>query len=178
MRYETKLITRISAALMLMITPLIGINIVNIILQTPTMYLAYAPIKLLGYSISINQDIVQIGEHSLRFISACTATSAYYLLAILILLTKDIRLKKGIKIFAVGALLILLMNLIRIDILLIVLAEKGINMFRSLHLIFWEVVSSVYVAAVWIFLVKKFGIKKIPALSDMKELYKKSIRKR
>lgn len=176
MKYEKKLAIRVGAALILMIMPLIGFNVFNIVLQKPTMYIAYIPIKILGYQISINNDIISIGEHTLRFISACTATSAYYLLAILVLLTKDIRLKRGVKIFVTGALLILLMNIIRIDLLLIVLVENGVNMFQSIHLLFWEVVSSIYVAAVWISLTVKFKIKTIPAVSDMQYLYKKSKR--
>jgi exosortase/archaeosortase family protein len=174
MKYETNLIARVSAAIAIMVTTLMGFNIVNIILQTPTMYLAYAPLKLLGYNISITGTLIHIGDHTLRFISACTATSAYYLLAILILLTKDMSLKKGIKIFITGSLLILAMNVIRMDILLVVLEEKGINMFQSLHLVFWEIVSSVYVAAVWIFMIKKYKVKTIPALSDIQTLYAKT----
>lgn len=174
MKYEKKLIIRIGAAILLMIMPLAGINIFDIILQKPTMYISYIPIKLLGYNISINGNLIQIGDHLLRFISACTATSAYYLLAILILLTKDIKLKKAGNMFLIGTLLILAMNIVRIDILLIVLMEKGTNMFESLHIIFWEVLSSLYVATVWIFLIKKFNIKTVPAVSDIKELYKKS----
>ncbi|MEM4244930.1 MAG: pacearchaeosortase [Candidatus Nanoarchaeia archaeon] len=171
MRYETKLIIRVAIALAIFLIP---INIFNIALQKPTMYISYAPIKLLGYDIKIEGETISIEGHYLRFISACTATSAYYLLAILLLLTKDIKPKKGIKMFVAGTLLILAMNIVRIDILLIVLVEKGINMFQALHLIFWEVVSSIYVAAVWIFLIKKFKVKNIPAISDIKELYKKS----
>jgi exosortase/archaeosortase family protein len=146
-------------------------------MQKPTIWLSYIPIKILGYPISVEGNLITLGENTLRFISACTATSAYYLLAILILLTKDMGLKRGMKIFIAGALLILLMNIVRIDILLIVLAEKGVNMFTSLHLIFWEFISSLYVAAVWIFLVKKFRIKNIPAITDIKELYRKTKRK-
>ncbi len=171
MKYETKLIIRVAIALAIFLIP---VNIFNVALQKPTMYISYAPVKILGYDISIDGNIINIEDHNLRFISACTATSAYYLLAILLLLTKDIKPKKGIKMFIAGTLLILGMNVIRIDILLIVLVEKGVNMFQTLHLIFWEVVSSLYVAAVWIFLIKKFKVKSIPAISDIKELYKKT----
>ena len=174
MRYETKLILRVGTAILLMVIP---INIFNLLLQTPTMYASYFPIKLLGYDISINGDLIEIGEHTLRFVAACTATSAYYLLTILILLTKDIKLRRGIKMLVTGALLILLMNVVRIDILLIALMEKGINMFESLHIIFWEFVSSLYVVGVWIFLIRKFKVKTIPAVSDIKELYKKTRRR-
>ncbi len=178
MKYEPKFLIRVSAALILMITPLIGLNIFNFLLKDITLYLTYMSMKAFGYGIIIQGDLIIIGEYTLKFITACTATSAYYLLAVLILLTKDISLKKGIKTFFVGALLILLMNLVRIDILLVVLVEKGINMFESLHIVFWEVISSLYVGGLWIFLIKKFRIKTIPVLSDMKELYKKAKKKK
>ncbi|MFH1210312.1 MAG: pacearchaeosortase [archaeon] len=177
MRYEKSLAIRVILTIVILALPLIGLNIVDMIMQKPTIWLSYIPIKILGYPISVEGNLITLGENTLRFISACTATSAYYLLAILILLTKDMGLKRGMKIFIAGALLILLMNIVRIDILLIVLAEKGVNMFTSLHLVFWEFVSSLYVAAVWIFLVKKFRIKNIPAITDIKELYKKTKRK-
>ncbi|MFH1332039.1 MAG: pacearchaeosortase [archaeon] len=171
MRYETRLMIRVGAALALMLIP---VNIFHILLTLPTLYLSYLPIVLMGYKITITGNIIEIGEHTLKFISACTATSAYYLLAILVLLTKDIKFKRGLKIFIIGSLLILAMNIIRIDALLIVLMESGVNMFQTLHIIFWEIVSSLYVAAVWIFLVRKYKVKSIPAISDIKELYKKS----
>ncbi len=178
MRYEPKFLIRMGAALALMITPLVGLNIFNFLLKDITLYITYASMKAFGYGIITQGDLIKIGDYTLKFVTACTATSAYYLLSILILLTKDISLKKGIKAFLVGALLILLMNLARIDILLIVLIEKGINMFESLHILFWEVISSLYVVGVWIFLTKKFRIKTIPVLSDMKELYRKAKKKK
>lgn len=172
MKYEQKLVTRVAIALLLMIVP---INIF-LILKMPTVYVSYVPIKLLGYGISINGDLISIGGHSLKFIEACTATSAYYLLAVLILLTKDVGLKKSIKMFAAGTALIFLMNVLRVDISLVILMERGVNLFKTIHVFFWEVVSSVYVAAVWVFLVRKYKIKSMPVISDAKELYKKARR--
>lgn len=170
MKYETKLFLRVSTAVILLALP---INIFEILLKIPTMYLSYITMKVIGYNIALNGDLITIGEYTLRFISACAATSAYYLLSILILLTKDIKLKEGIKMFAIGSMIILIMNLARVDILLIVLAENGIDMFKSLHIFFWEAVSSLFVAGVWIILVKMFKIKSIPIAGDIKTLYKK-----
>jgi len=177
MKYEKHLAARVALAIIILILPLIGFNIVDMALQKPTMYISYIPIKLMGYGISIEDNTINMQGNLLRFVAACTATSAYYLLAILILLTKDMNFRRGLKIFITGTLMILLINVIRIDILLVVLAEKGTNLFTSLHLLFWEVVSSVYVAAVWIFLVKYYKIKNIPVIDDIKELYRKTKRK-
>lgn len=80
--------------------------------------------------------------------------------------------------FLSGSLLILIMNISRILILIFVLIEFRTNYFEAIHMVFWKLISGVYVAFVWIFLVLVFKIKSIPIYSDLKELYKKSIFKR
>ena len=76
--------------------------------------------------------------------------------------------------FFLGSLLILGMNLLRIIILIVLDVEFGKDYFDAVHLIFWNFVSGVYIALVWIFLVKKFKVSKIPYYSDLKYFYKKS----
>ena len=106
----------------------------------------------------------------MEFIEACAATLAYILLGILILLTYGISLKKGIKLFLIGSLLIFIANLIRIEVLIYILVNYGIDYFNTLHLFIWKIVSSVYVALVWIFLCYKYKIKGIPVYSDIKRI--------
>ena len=65
------------------------------------------------------------------------------------------------------------MNILRIDLLIFVLLEFGSDLFDKIHLVFWNFISGLYVAFVWIFLVKKFKVKSIPVVSDVKELYKR-----
>ena len=77
--------------------------------------------------------------------------------------------------FLSGSFLILLMNVIRVDALLYILVECGENWFKKIHIFFWHFVSSIYVAAVWIFLSYKFKVKSIPIYSDFKFLLEKSI---
>ncbi|HLD15415.1 MAG TPA: pacearchaeosortase [Candidatus Nanoarchaeia archaeon] len=137
-----------------------------------TLYLSYFSLKLFYNPVLIDNSIF-IKGNELVFVEACAALSAYLLLALLILLTKNINLKKSLKIFFVGSLLILAMNLIRIDVLIIVLIEKGVNYFETLHLFFWKILSSVYVALVWIFMTYKFKVKEIPVVDDFKTLKKK-----
>ena len=80
---------------------------------------------------------------------------------------------KGIKLFFIGSLLILLMNIFRIDILILSSVKFGKVWFDAIHMIFWKFLSTLYVAFVWIFLVKKFKIKTIPIYSDIKYLINK-----
>ena len=63
------------------------------------------------------------------------------------------------------------MNVLRIDLLLIILIEGGSDSFDKVHLLFWNFVSGVYVAFVWIFLVKKFKVSEIPIWNDIIYLY-------
>ena len=144
------------------------------ILSPLTVYPSHFIIDLF-YDANLINGSIFVENYVVKFIPACIAVLAYALLFFLIILTKDISLRKGLKVFFFGSLLILLMNIIRIDLLLFILVEFGDNMFDRIHLFFWNFVSGVYVAFVWIFLVKKFKIKKIPIVSDVKTLYNDSI---
>ncbi len=142
------------------------------ILSPLTVYPSYFIIDLF-YNANLINGAIFIENYVIKFIPACIAVLAYALLFFLIILTKDINLRKGIKFFFVGALLILTMNILRIDLLLFILIEFGDNMFDKVHLLFWNFVSGIYVALVWIYLIKKYKIKEIPVVSDIKELYKR-----
>ncbi|MDP6642009.1 MAG: pacearchaeosortase, partial [Candidatus Nanoarchaeia archaeon] len=106
----------------------------------------------------------------LKIISACVATSAYHLLFGLVIFTKDIKLKTSIYLVLFGSIAIFLANILRIDLLIYIFLEFGKNFFEKVHLFLWQFVSSIYVALIWIFLVKKFKIKTIPIYSDIKHL--------
>jgi|TARA_Y100000310_G_C20607932_1_gene776503 exosortase/archaeosortase family protein len=106
------------------------------------------------------------------------AGAAYYLLFVLMIGIKQLNWKKGLKMFFVGSLLILAMNVLRIVILIIISEELGKNYFDAVHLLFWTLVSGVYIAFVWIFLVKKFKVDKIPFYSDLKYFYDRSLFKK
>jgi len=151
-----------------------GLNIVYFLISPLTFKLSY--LSLFYY----NPDVISatsfiIENHKLNFIPACTAASAYLLLALLIL-TTDIKPKKALKVFLLGSLLILIANIIRIDILIATLIQFGSEAFDTIHLFFWKVLSTIYVVILWIILTKIFKIKEIPIYSDFKnilKLYKK-----
>jgi exosortase/archaeosortase family protein len=114
-----------------------------------------------------------VNGHTFVFVEACIATMAYYLVWLLIMLTKDISLKKRIYMVLTGFALIFLMNLLRIIILIVIFFNLDINYFESIHFFFWAFISGIYVALVWIVIVLVFKIKSIPAVDDIKFLYKK-----
>lgn len=168
MKYTHNLILRISLALLIAI---LGIKIFYPIISPLTFYLSYFSLFLLKPTL-INNTTFLINSHTLKFIPSCAAASAYLLLTLLILLTKDINFKKGAKLFLLGSLIILGINTIRIDFLIYILLEYGSDLFNTLHTFIWKIVSSVFVAALWIGLSFLFKIKTIPVYSDFKELIK------
>ena len=136
-------------------------------------YLSY--LSLTPFGADLNMNVISIGTKAINYVEACAAVGAYILLALLILLTRGIDIKKGIKMFLIGVFLILVANIIRIDVLAYLLVQNNVNLFLTLHVLTWKLLSGLYVALVWIFLVKKFNVKEIPIVSDVKYLKKRSL---
>ena len=109
----------------------------------------------------------------IELIPACIAGSAYYLLLILNLSTREIAFGKRIKmlLWAFGSFLVL--NILRI-ILLSSMAFSGSNFFTITHILFWYAISTIFVVLIWFLEVKAFKIKEIPFYSDIIFLYKKT----
>lgn len=139
-----------------------------------TIYTSY--LVLASYHPTIVANSLVINNISFQFIGACIAVYAYYFLWLLCLLTKDILLKDRIKIIFFGFFLIFTMNILRIALVIILATDYGFFWFNLVHLFFWKFLSGVYVALVWIMLVKVYRIEKIPAYDDLKTLYKASFR--
>ena len=135
-----------------------------------TLHISYGLLKLFTHA-SILGNHVYVGTYTLEFVPACAAVAAYVLLAILILFTRGISFQRGMIMFFYGSALILLANILRIELLIYVLLNFGKNYFDTLHFTLWHVVSSAYVAGVWIFLVWRFKLKEIPVYSDMKYVW-------
>ncbi len=132
-------------------------------------YFSYLPLKLVFGATLVNH-VIWLGQKSIEYIEACSATGAYLFLALLILLTYGVSFKKGLTMFGWGALFILVANIIRIDFLAYLLVAENVNMFVTLHLLTWKLLSGVFVAFIWILLVKKFNVQGIPIVSDFKFL--------
>jgi len=138
----------------------------------PTMIIPFFVLNIFNYGTQFiweTHSLIANGT-TLEFVRACIATSAYYLLALLILTTKDIGIKKTIKMFIVGSLLIFMMNVLRITLLTLVVLNYGLDWFNAVHMIFWYVISTFYVFLVWIFLIRIYKVKNIPLYSDFKQL--------
>lgn len=144
----------------------------------PVFYFIFSPLTLyLSYGVlslylpaTLQGTTILVGDTILVFVPACTAASAYALLSVLLFLTRGISWKLGVKLFLLGSLLILGANLLRIQVLFYLLFFVGKNYFATLHLVIWKVLSSVYVAGVWIFLTWLYRITTIPVVSDFQYL--------
>jgi exosortase/archaeosortase family protein len=132
-----------------------------------TLYGSYFLLKLF-YKVNIIGNTISIGEQSFTIISACTALIAYILLAVLVLTTRKL---ERLKIFFIGAGAIYLMNILRIFILIAVYVQFGKNYFDAVHLIFWHIVSTLFVAIIWICLVEHYKVRSIPIYSDIKFIH-------
>jgi exosortase/archaeosortase family protein len=165
MRYEYSLAIRAILAILAFLLR----DILYAIFSPLTLFFSFILLQSFGYNPAVNiaTDTIMVYGHTLQFIPACTAASAYLLLVLLILLTKDIKISTRIYIFLLGSFLILAMNILRIDILIIILVKYSKDFFNTIHLLFWKIVSTVFVAFVWILLSIIFKVKTIPVVSDI-----------
>lgn len=171
-KYELFLLLRVLIAFFF------PVNFFYTIFLPLTIYPSMWLFQLSGFDALISGNLLTVNSQPLAFISACIAPYAYYLLLILILLTKDMAVLIRVKVFLLGSLMILAGNILRIFILVLVLFNLGKNAFDTIHIIFWYAIATVYVALVWIILVKVFKIKSIPIYSDFKYLKQHSLFKK
>jgi len=120
----------------------------------------------------IINNVITVSNFSFVIVEACVASFAFYLIWLLMLLTKDLEFWKRIGLFLSGAGLIFVMNVVRIIILTSVAVHLGYDSFNFIHFIFWQIVSGIYVAIVWISLVSAFRIKSVPVIDDLKTILK------
>jgi exosortase/archaeosortase family protein len=131
----------------------------------------YPAAELVGNSVFIRGIVIEISK-------ACVAGSAYFLLFMLNMITREIRVRKRILIFIFSSFLLLLLNIARI-VVLSVMNVNDAELFEPLHMFFWYFVSVAYVFFVWIATIHVFKIKAIPFYSDfvyIKKLAKKGRR--
>lgn len=159
-----------------------------ILVAIPNMYLFYlvfTPLTIypvyfilnLFYSASLSGSTILFGSLKIEIIEACVAGSAYYLLFMLNIAVPKIELKTRLKMVLSSFGILLLLNIFRI-IFLSILAVNGSAYFDVTHKVFWYLLSTVFVVAIWFAEVYYFKIREIPFFTDLKFLYDKSIFKK
>lgn len=166
MRYLYFLIARIFLAFIIIFSS----DLFTLTLLPLTIYPVFFFFDNLDYNVYIINDVLTINGRPAEFVESCLAGSAYMLLVLLILLTKDVSIKKGILMFISGGFAILIINIVRIIILLFILENFSYNLFNAVHVIIWLFVSSLSVFVLWLLIARYFEVKSIPVYSDFVNL--------
>src|SRR3989344_7679756 len=161
MSYYRNLVVRLAVPF------IISYQVLNEIFYNATIYVPYFLMKLANYQVIMIQPYLITQNNYIRFSEACAAVSAYFLLLLLVVFTKDIKIKARIKIFLIGSLIIFSVNVARILLLIFILEKKGFSAFQQSHDVFWIIFGSFAVAFTWIFLTRFYKIKSVPVYSDM-----------
>ena len=163
MNYYQKLILRISALI------LFSYSLFSYIITPVSRYSFYLISKIFYSQSILTGSQIIIKNNFLTFNNACAAISAYYLIFILTILTKDIPLRNVIKMIGFGFGAIFIANLIRL-IFLISLLDIGDKFFDFWHLLIWRILATLFVALIWILLIKRYKVRNVPIYSDLKYL--------
>lgn len=151
----------------------IPVAVFSMLFTQVTIYTVYYLLHYFNPIMISNLLIVKTSKF--EFVDACIVPYAYYFFWVLCLFTKDIILKTRIKMIVYGFAMIFVMNILRIIFVIWLDINYGLIWFNIIHMFIWHFISGVYVALVWIILVKIYKIKSIPFYSDIKELYKLSL---
>jgi exosortase/archaeosortase family protein len=157
----------------LIIIALPGLDLFYYFFMPLTTFPVYGLLNIF-FNATLNLNIIQIGELSIEIIDACVAGAAYYFLLILNLATPKINITKRLKVIGISFGIFLIINILRIFILSLIYFVNN-PIYEFTHKLFWYLGSTIFVVAIWFFVVKIFKIKKIPFYSDLKFLYSKSI---
>ena len=162
----------------------VGMVIAVVALIVPIFYFIFRPITVwptigilsIFYSLTYDLTTINIGTFSIEIIDACIAGSAFLLLFILNILTRNIGLKKRFFIFIFDSALLLIMNILRLVILIILFVNKS-TAFDITHNVFWYGISTIYVLLIWLLTIWIFKIKAVPFFGDIKFILSKKTRK-
>jgi exosortase/archaeosortase family protein len=113
----------------------------------------------------IINNIIHLKTISIEIVPACVAGSAFYLILILILSTADIKPETRTKAIITAIVTLFILNIIRI-LILIPIADTAY--FETAHWVFWHIISTIFVIAVWFSVIKIHKIRSIPVYSDIK----------
>jgi exosortase/archaeosortase family protein len=162
--YFKELVLRVIASFAV----LMGYPLFSLILTPITLHISYFFFNIFVPSAIVGAKIVTVMD-SFELIPACVATSAYLLLAILILLTKGISLSERFQMFVYGSLAILAFNILRIELLLLAYFRLE-TAFDTIHLFVWKFMSTAFVVLLWLGLARLYKVKTIPVYSDLRHI--------
>jgi len=113
---------------------------------------------------TVADNVIYFKGIIIEIVPACVVGAAFLLLLSLILSTAEIKPQKRAVIIFISMLTLYLINIIRIIILTLLVKS---SYFQTAHWIFWHIISTLFVAAIWFAMVKIYKIKSIPVYSDI-----------
>jgi len=120
-------------------------------------------------------NIIIFREIMVEIIPACVAGSAYYLLFVLVLSTPNIKIGKRLLMILFSFSSFFILNILRLVFLIFIVQSLY---FEFIHLFFWYILSTLFVAGIWLYSLKIFKIKDIPVYSDVLNITKSARPKR
>ena len=120
----------------------------------------------------IINNFIYFNRVIIEIIPACVAGSAFYLLFVLLFSTPNISPKKRFYALITSFFTLFILNVLRI-VFLVSINES--SYFETVHWIFWNFISIIFIVVIWFSIVKIYNIKEIPMYSDIiyiKELIK------
>lgn len=144
---------------------IIGLNIgiVYVLFTKPTIIFVSGLLRIFAKTY-YSANIIYFNGLSIELIPPCIATSAYYLLFVLILSTPSIKILKRIIFLSSSFVALFLFNSLRIFILILAYQSSAFNI---LHWLFWVILSTLFVVLDWFIFAKILRIKTIPFYSDL-----------
>ena len=118
------------------------ISFFSFIFTPLTLYASY--LLLFFYHPLLEGTNLVINGLYFEFVQACIAVYAYYFLLVLCLWTKDISLKKRLKLIVFGFLIIFVINVLRIAFVIFLAVNYDFYWFNLVHLIFWKFVQRIF----------------------------------
>jgi len=110
-------------------------------------------------------NIIHTATVAFEIIPACVAGSAFYLLLLLLMSTANIKPETRAKAIITAIAMLFALNILR---LIFLISMTNSPQFETLHWIFWHLISTIFVVAVWFTTIKIYKIKSIPIYSDLK----------
>lgn len=116
---------------------------------------------------ALSNNIIYLSQTRIEIVPACVAGAAFYLLFLLLFSTANIKPETRAKAVITAFAIFFALNITRI---LILIPMINTSYFETIHWIFWHIISTIFVVAVWFSIIKIYKIKSIPIYSDLKYL--------
>ena len=135
---------------------------------TPLTVNTVTKILSLFSEVTITHSTLYLDGLTIEMIPACIAGAAFYLLTILVFSTPNLKPRIRFLALFTSLLFLFILNVLRI---IILISIAGTLYFNAAHWIFWHLVSTIFIVAIWIAVIRMYNIKGIPVLSDLEYLY-------